>query len=489
MKAPHGNYAHHINLFKPHTKIRLGRTESAVSSRVPPISVENPHKMSPKKPHVYHSYPILMHQIYDGLPEHEQQNQIPKPNNPEFKNIFLHKLNLGCQVFSDMDPNQRLAKRIVLHQVAECIITLGIGPFIDSEMTSKVYEMIYVNIKRPVPKFELNQFLNSDSGCFSVPEWEHLEFVYTIFQIFYKTFPKLEFWTTQFFESLIPLISSRDTLERDRLAIILSTYYINNPILLHGFALKLAKIIENHFITPDPCAVYTALTIFSNIIASSIENRNMAFNLCNNLCIQLIQNQYLSIFISPFSNLLKMILPLSETLTLILLNGIVKYWPVSDPAKQVPMIKLIIAALFSNHSMNDGVILKKVFLLLGELCDTEFFKVADQACKCLQEEVILGLLSNNCREIVPYIMTHVRSSLKHWYAPLRETAQVTLRVLCQICQERRSDDIGLNVRTSNWVSIARTAAKNDKCINLTKKLGEMSQLFGPSNNSNSQETF
>lgn len=472
-------YAHHVNLLKPLIKTKLTRgINTASSSSVPALKFQEPPIPKPKKkPHVYQSYPILIHQIFDGFAEHEQKLRIPKPTSPDFKSIFMHKLNVSEQILVNKDPNQRLAKRIALRQILDTVLSIGIGTFLDKEMQDKLFDVIHMNIVRPVPKFDISQFLNSDSMCYMIIEWEYLEFVYMILQIFYKNFPRLPYFSKNFFDSIFPLISSKDRSERDQIATLFTTYFSYNQDLIDQFIEKSKNLIEMHFEIPDPCAIYTILAIISNLMSVSPEIKKNIIDNSMNSIIMLIRNKYLSIFINPLSTILKQILPLSKDFTNEILKSVIKYWPYSDPSKQYPMINIAICALRTEQATDNHQVLYNIFKHISELCDNDFFKVADQACKCFQDEMIMNLLVTFVPELIQEVFSHLKSALKHWSSTVKESAQISVKIMNQYSKDIILEPKNYSGKTTNWVSIARTAARNDRTINLTAKLGQLSSIY------------
>lgn len=235
--------------------------------------------------------------------------------------------------------------------------------------------------------------------------------------------------------------------------------------------------MKKHLESPDPCSVYTCLLILSKFIGVSFEIRKIIFQYCRNILVLLIRDKYLSLFINPMTSCLKYLFSSSKEFTNEILHQVISYWPVSDPSKQVLMFNIISCALKIEQSANDQAIISETFRHIGYLCDSDFAKIAELSCKIFYDNSTISLLIAFSLDSVSDIYLHVKNALNHWSPSVKEAAQVTLRILNQLSPLDIFDDSNFKNKTTNWVAIARIAAKNDKSINLTTKLGEMAIIY------------
>ena len=408
---------------------------------------------------------------------------IPKPSDPQFKNIMLQKIQLCTQIcdFSNInnDVKAKEIKAKALSEISSSFLAIGFNANCDDEIKTAMLEMIKTNLLNRKTSFNISFFFNADSSCYVIEDWEHVSLVYKLLISMIKAFPRFSGWTRDFVKSLLHLMSSRDTNERDSFTQFIISYLLNTPQEIQFLYPILSQKLIDHRESSDPCGVYTSLSIMHSI--SSCLQKIFRPIFVSHI-VPLIGDKYLPIFHVPLFQIVS--INLAETpqrITPVLLT-LINYWPISHASKQEIMLRALVKTLPYMEKINEPLLAKSISII-SQCCDSEYFKVAEFACRSFTDQVILDLVGYDSKAHLAMILPHVEAAQSHWSNNVREAADAAMRSLSRVDPRFSADFKGKSrldqqkTKLSAWATIARRAAKRDKSLNLATKLGELTKVF------------
>ena len=413
---------------------------------------------------------------------------LPKTSDPNYKSIFLQKIKLCTSICDFENPNNDLtAKKIkeqTLQEIVNSFIQLGFNTYTDSEIQEKMYEMVMINLKRKQKPFELNLFFNADSSSYKSNDWPHILYMYKILINMLKAFPHFHAWNLDFIFELVPLLSSKDTNERDQLVAIFMMYMTGRPHDGPAILKKIDTILLDHReLNPDPCGVYSVLSIITMAVNSNPQMYMDYFtSIFKTQILLLLADQYLSIYQDPLCHAIKIMIVNDQHSVKAILQTLINYWPIMKPDKEEISLSILARGLRYFHAKSDSFLLSRIIGIVGTCANNAKYTIAEEANKLIQTPAFIDLLAVDSNKYIPIIMQHLENATFHWSKSVRDLATSAIKFVNKMNPKStlQREESRLNLcQTSNdfWVMTARKAAKNDKTIKLGDKLMEISYLF------------
>ena len=266
----------------------------------------------------------------------------------EYEILFIKKLNYCCPVFDFSDPAKDLkekeAKRLVLREIIDFIPSPQCK---FSEIVIKeILKMVSCNLFRPaVSPREVKiteSFDLEDDEPIMDPAWPHLQLVYDFFLHFItspESDPKLvkQFIDHGFLLKLLDLFDSEDPRERECLKMVLHRIY--GKFMAHRpFIRKAINNIFYHFIfeTEKHNGIAEILEILGSIIngfALPLKDEHKKFLF--RLLIPLHKPKSLGSYHQPLTYCIIQFMEKDSSLADNIIRGLIKFWPVTNSAKEV----------------------------------------------------------------------------------------------------------------------------------------------------------
>lgn len=410
---------------------------------------------------------------------------IPKPADPQFKSILLKKLDL-CKQLCDFDNplNDRQAKDIkrhTLNEINNLFTTLGLNAIIDDEVKDIIMDVIKVNLLRPLSKLDELSLFNPDVGAFKEFDFDHTQYIYRMLTIFVHDLPKYKGFSINLLYQLLPVLSSKDKRERESLISFFVTLINSKPVMFPELFPKLIKILDNDSNTPDPCGIYSALSIIYTCHNANNNLKDIIKPYYRSHFLPLIRHEHFSIFSFPLLQLYRLFFANNYTNSNDFVRLLINIWPVSHPAKEEMMITFLVQSLEFCRNI-DYYLLGRAITKLAISADSPSFKVAEQANKALTSPIVLDLVTQTSHKIIPKLIKHIENARSHWSNTVRTAAEDSMAAITRVLGRNVNKNKLANINTSkdklkSWAAIARAAAIKDKNIYLSEKLGELSKLF------------
>ena len=411
---------------------------------------------------------------------------IPKTTDPQFKNIFMEKIKLCTQICDFSNPSNDLkAKEIkgkTLSEILTAFLSIGFNTNCDDEIKNALFEMVKTNLLKRKITFNISHFFNADSSCYLVEDWDHIELIYKILLNMIKAFPRNSGWNQNFIRQILPLMSSKDTNERDSMTQFLTAYILNTPQEIQFLYPIISQKLIDHRESSDPCGVYTCLSVMQSIYTnvSCLQKIFRAIFLTH--IVPLIGDKFLQIFHVPLFQIISINIAESPQRVIPVLLTIINFWPISHAAKQEILLRAMVKTLAYMEKI-DEKILTKALSIIAHCCDSEYFKVAELANRSLIDQVILDLIGYDTKSYIPMILPHVELAQSHWSNNVREAADAAMRAISRLDPRFVADRKATfsldqqKSKLSSWATIARKAAHRDRSLNLANKLGELTKVF------------
>lgn len=267
----------------------------------------------------------------------------------EKQNLFLKKLNLCCVIFDFTDPTKHLKEKEIKRQtLLELVdyVTSANSKFPEIVM-QEIAKMVSVNIFRsatttPRENRVLEAFDLEEEEPIMDPAWSHLQIVYELFLRFVQsseTDAKLakRYVDTSFVLKLLDLFDSEDPREREYLKMILHRVY--GKFMVHRpFIRKAINNIFYQFIyeTEKHSGIAELLEILGSIIngfALPLKEEHKLFLV--RALIPLHKPKTISMYHQQLSYCITQFVEKDCKLADTVIRGLLKYWPVTNSAKEV----------------------------------------------------------------------------------------------------------------------------------------------------------
>lgn len=365
--------------------------------------------------------PLTKADLLKPIPTFQDTNANARPN------LFLLKLRL-CQVSFDWSdeagPKDIKAKDVKRQMLLELVDYIGKNKNIFTEPALvEIVKMVSCNLFRALPPKQAQHGGEADEeDPVFEPSWPHLQIVYEFFlrfivstEVDVRTLKK--HITGVFVLRILELFDSEDLRERDYLKTILHRIYAKF-MSLRAF---IRKAINNSFWvfiydTEKHNGVAELLEILGSIIngfALPLKPEHKQF--LKKVLTPMHKVKPLRSFHLQLSYCVTQFVDKDPTLAVPVISGLLKYWPVTNSAKEVLFLNELEEILELTQPAEFQILLPSLGRQLATSVGSPHFQVAERALFLWHNEAISGLFADHRQDLLPilYPVLHVNSQ-HHW---------------------------------------------------------------------------
>lgn len=427
-----------------------------------------------------------------------QLTKLPRINEPiDSKSIPLIEEKLTqCKTMCDYSDNEAdlSAKNIKTQSLIELVSifdTSSYYTFFTPTTIDKLFEMIETNIFRPIPLVPEKYLFFNDEPYITEVNWPHLQYVYDILNKFITNSPKDKHLTPEFMEKITNLLIVPDANERDCIVKFIITYLgiytKQTEKVITQISYLLVGYIDGVY---GPFPVNPAFKIFEKCFEADPTN-NFYQKIFETCVLPIASSKHLMSFYQPFTKIIGIMLKSTEGLAVSIFTYIIRKFPESKPSKQVIYFKLLNFVVGKMSQTEFESISSRLFKLLAQCAKSSNSKVVEASFLIWSDIKIIPLILDNSGNIFPLIYTEVYRTMKeHWNNYTRTAALNTIKSMHDIDSfyfDEISNGKEQNMYTKEeseisklqkkWAMVARAAAQQDRDVNLSRKLAEISTTF------------
>jgi serine/threonine-protein phosphatase 2A regulatory subunit B' len=368
--------------------------------------------------------------------------------------LFLHKLRL-CSILFDWhgqdSQDDAKAKDIKRQQLLELVEYIGKNKEVwVPEVLEATVDMVAANLFRSLPPKQHEGIASSPTEPKAAesdeedpvfePSWPHLQIVYEFFLRFIvssdidiKTLKR--YINGVFVLRILELFDSEDHRERDYLKTILHRIYAKF-MSLRAFIRKAINNVFFVFIyeTQRHNGIAELLEILGSIIngfALPLKAEHRSF--LQNVLVPMHKVRALASFHPQLSYCVTQFVDKDPTLAVPVLQGLLKYWPVTNSAKEMLFLNELEELLELTQQEEFKQILAPLFRQLSRAIGSPHFQVAERALFLWHNDYISGLIADNRRDILPiiYPVLHVNSE-SHWNLTVKNLTYNVLKIFMEL---------------------------------------------------------
>jgi len=359
----------------------------------------------------------------------------------EKKKIFLHKLALCRVVFdfippvTDEEANAIEKKRLILNDLVEYISTQD---WFSEEALIHLLNMIKCNLFRGLPSNHGRENSESligemDEDAFQDPAWPHLHLIYEVLLRFLlspnanKKIMKRHL-RGLFLNTLIEMFESEDMRERDYLKTILHRVYGRFMPLRAPIRKSICNVCYRYiYDSKSSNGIAEFLDIFSSIIhgfALPIKEEHQEF--LKNVLIPLHKTSNLELFHQHLAECVIQFIYKDYRMGPIVIEGLLKFWPVMCPPKEVLFLDELQDAIGEMMNANDFEmdnlypLIAPIFGQIARCIESPNYTVGERALTMWNSDFIRWLCAELRDRIFPIIAPSLlRNNQNHWSENVR----------------------------------------------------------------------
>jgi len=421
----------------------------------------------------------------------------------EKKSLFVHKMGLCTVIFDFMGPvTEEEAqgiekKRILLNELVEHIST---QEWFSEEALLHLLNMIKCNLFRGLPGNPASDKPEGQGGededSFQDPSWPHLHLIYEVLLRFLLS-PNANKKIMQkhlhgvFLNTLIEMFESEDMRERDYLKTILHRVYGRFMPLRAPIRKSICNVCYRYIYDKKTSnGIAEFLDIFSSIIhgfALPIKNEHQEF--LRNVLIPLHKTADLELFHQHLAECVIQFIYKDYRMGPIVIGGLLKFWPVMCPPKEVLFLDELQDAIGEMMNANDfemeylSPLITPIFVQIARCIESLNYTVGERALTLWNSDFIRWLCAELRDVIFPILAPSLLRNIEgHWSEnvrslsddvrdvfkdidPLlwqeRETAYKDQQKKVQETAERRKTN-----RSRNYALLKQLASKRKAELNL-----------------------
>jgi len=357
-------------------------------------------------------------------------------------NLLIKKLQQCCVIFNFMNATEDIqgkeVKRACLNEIVDYFYTTkGV---LTEAMYPYVITMICKNIFRALPPSDSLEFDAEEENPTLEASWPHLQLVYELFLSILES-PDFQhsiakkYIDQKLVLELLELFATEDPRERDLLKTVLHRVY--------GKFLGLRAFIRRHmnniFLTfiyereqfPGIPELLEILGSIINGFALPLKPEHRQFLL--RVLIPLHKTRGLIMFHAQLAYCVIQFLDKDASLTLPVVQGILKYWPQTCSAKEVMFLSEIEEILDIMEPAQFALVKNDLFNQLAKCVASPHFQVAERALYFWNNEYILTLIEEHSSTILPIMFSSLyQISKDHWNQTIVTLVYNVLKTLMEM---------------------------------------------------------
>ncbi|XP_076934626.1 serine/threonine protein phosphatase 2A 59 kDa regulatory subunit B' gamma isoform-like [Bidens hawaiensis] len=360
---------------------------------------------------------------YESLPSFRSVSSSEKHS------LFIKKLSMCCVVFDFNDPEKNVKEKEVKKQtLLELVDYVSSVTSKFTEVTiQEIIKMVSCNLFRALPNLnQENKLLDAydqedDEFCMD-PSWPHLQVVYEFFLRFVAS-PETNAKVTKryidhvFVLKLLDLFDSEDQREREYLKTILHRIY--GKFMVHRpFIRKAVNNIFYRFMfeTEKHNGIAQLLEVLGSIVngfALPLKDEHKSFLV--HVLIPLHKPRCLSMYHQQLVYCVCQFVEKDAKLAGTVVNGLLKYWPMSNSSKEVMFLGELEEVLEVTQAVEFEKFMVPLFRRVGQCLNSSHFQVAERALFLWNNEHIRNLTTKNRKVILPIIFSPLeKNTCGHW---------------------------------------------------------------------------
>merc|ERR1712216_1055138 len=408
----------------------------------------------------------------------------------EKQHLFLKKLALCCVTFDFSDATVNVREKELKRQtLLELVDYVNTGPnkFGNSDATfAEVTRMVACNLFRSLPPSPSSPENSNDPNAGGggdeeeptlEPSWPHLQIVYG-FLLRYVVSNQVDakvgkkYIDNSFVLKLLELFDSEDPRERDYLKTILHRIY--GKFMVHRPFIR--KAINNIFFrfiyeTERHNGIAELLEILGSIIngfALPLKEEHKVF--LQRALLPLHKPKCVAMYHQQLSYCITQFVQKDPRLADAVLNGLLKYWPVTNSQKEVLFLGELEEVLELTQAAEFVKTMLPLFRRISTCINSSHFQVAERALFLWNNDYIVNLVAQNRHVLLPVCFgASERNTRNHWNAAVggltinvRKMLMEMDQQLFEECQknweeeESKAEELEAN-RAQHWRKIEELA--------------------------------
>jgi serine/threonine-protein phosphatase 2A regulatory subunit B' len=380
----------------------------------------------------------------------------PMNERPDMLRKKLRALSVQYDFALNPKPAEMEAKRQTLLEIVDYANNTR-HCFIDG-IVQDVVDMVSANIFRTLsPAANRRGGEDQEEEATMEPRWPHLQIVYEFFLRFvvsHDVDPKIAKKCIDhvFVLQLLDLFDSEDPRERDYLKTILHRIYGK----IMALRLFIRKAAQNRFFN----VIYNGehhnglpelLEILGSIIngfALPLKEEHKTFLSKSLLPLQKVR--YQNIYHAQLSYCMMQYIEKDHSLSVMILQGLLRYWPVTDSSKQVLFLNQIEEILEVVMPQDFDAIKIPLFQRLEQCIRSSHFQVAERTLLLWNNDEIVRLVNDNRQDLFPLIIGAIycntsAGSKTHWNTSVCTLTYNVLKLIME-ADTKLFDDCSTNKR-------------------------------------------
>lgn len=436
----------------------------------------------------YINHKDIQFEILPPLPAQITEETIP---------LIIKKINLCCLMCDfadpDVDSGCKKAKANTLKELATVFSGEENLKIVGKNTIEELFKMIEINLFRPITKVKEKYLVFDDEPTMTEVNWPHLVHVYTILLKFQQLRPRDRHFTPEFEAKIIFNCVSSDLNEREALLQFLTIYAASiksriHPILDKFSFTAVGYVDKHHYpfaITPflkfyllqlktaPPAEIPYLIGVFTSSILPLVKARHIIT----------IYPMLTPIFDSVISK--------DPSLTSKILGFTVHHWPTTDTSKQIYFLQMVNFLVERLPLKEFSSICPDLFRFYVKCSQSKHHKVADLSLRIWGSVKIYPLILDNTRAIFPIVIEPLMKVMNtHWNQSTQNNALNALKqihdidplmyddvVKTMVDKKQKAQQQDGNTLLRNWAFVARTAAKNNRDLDLARTLAEIQITF------------
>lgn len=361
---------------------------------------------------------IMAHGVYEALPGFRDVSSSEKPS------LFIRKLNMCCVVFDFNDPAKHLKEKDIKRQTLLELVDYisSVNSKFNEVTMQEITKMVAANLFRTLPCSNhdgkvAEAYDPEEEEPALEPAWSHLQIVYEILYRFVassETDAKLakRYIDHSFVLRLLDLFDSEDQREREYLKTILHRIY--GKFMVHRpFIRKAINNIFYQFIfeTEKHNGIAEMLEILGSIIngfALPLKEEHKLFLI--RALIPLHKPKCVSMYHQQLSYCVTQFVEKDVKLADTVIRGLLKYWPVTNSAKEVMFLGELEEVLEATQAAEFQKCVVGLFRQIGRCLTSLHFQVLHKTSSSpfflcdIRNSTCISLASFNTNDLCFFLM-------------------------------------------------------------------------------------
>ncbi|OHT00246.1 hypothetical protein TRFO_33121 [Tritrichomonas foetus] len=408
---------------------------------------------------------------------------LPSPGNNDFTSALQKKISLIAVELDFLDPLGDVAAKEVRLKTNNELLEVCQNSFDKLSVDDK--EILYEGTKKILFKdlapVQPNYLFCDDLVTLIDGAWDHTKLLYQILTIFALSAPRPELPKLLFRQ-----FNKFDLNERNQIIDVINQLLEKDPKIVPDILKRCCNMISTYLDgATNPYVLVPTVSLITAIFKKASDVTPYESIYLNNI-LPLLGAIHFPTCAENMVQIVEQFVKAKQDLVMPTITELVRHFPRTRSVKTISFLKMLTISMTKMNTRSFRKSMKQLFHLFVKCTVGPQIKVSDASLSIWHKIELEPLIMDNARVIFPFVYPILSKGMREVWSQdiinniddiFQTMNRIDSFIFQELCRQKQPQAVPTNDHLKTWATIARSAAKTDRGLNLATKLAEIQRIF------------